>query len=87
MENVNKSYRRSLQRYNSKRKALRKKKLAALLYPDAEARPYYSNLHQYSKNKIHCSCPICSGKVATHGYTHSDLKKLEKINCDLKENI
>ena len=84
---MNKSYKRSLKRYNSKRKALRKRKLAALLYPDAEASPYYSNLHQYSKNKIHCSCWLCSGKVATHGYTHSDLKKLEKINQDLKENI
>lgn len=20
---------------------------------------YYDNLHQYSKNKIHCSCPLC----------------------------
>lgn len=20
---------------------------------------YYNNLHQYSKNKIHCSCPLC----------------------------
>ena len=23
----------------------------------------YSNLHQYSKNKIHCSCPLCSSKT------------------------
>ena len=23
----------------------------------------YDNLHQYSKNKIHCSCPICSAKT------------------------
>ena len=21
---------------------------------------YYDNLHQYSKNKIHCACPMCS---------------------------
>lgn len=24
---------------------------------------YYNNLHQYSKNKIHCSCPMCSQKT------------------------
>ena len=23
----------------------------------------YNNLHQYSKNKIHCSCPMCSVKT------------------------
>ncbi len=23
----------------------------------------YDNLHQYSKNKIHCSCPMCSAKT------------------------
>ena len=22
----------------------------------------YDNLHQYSKNKIHCSCPLCAAK-------------------------
>ena len=25
--------------------------------------PMYNNLHQYSKNKIHCSCPDCSPKT------------------------
>ena len=24
---------------------------------------YYDNLHEYSKNKIHCSCPMCSVKT------------------------
>lgn len=26
---------------------------------------WYDNLHQYSKNKIHCSCPMCSAKTNT----------------------
>jgi hypothetical protein len=30
--------------------------------------------HQYSKNKIHCSCPLCRFS----GPTYSDLKKTEK---------
>ena len=24
---------------------------------------FYKNLHKYSKNKIHCSCPLCSAKT------------------------
>ena len=30
--------------------------------------PFYNNLHQYSKNKIHCSCPDCSPKTRNKGY-------------------
>ena len=32
---------------------------------------FYKNLHQYSKNKIHCSCPICSAK--TNNKNRSDV--------------
>ena len=28
---------------------------------------WYDNLHQYSKNKIHCSCPMCSTKTRNKG--------------------
>jgi Mn-containing catalase len=28
--------------------------------------PYYDNIHQYSKNKIHCSCPKCANKYNKH---------------------
>ena len=27
----------------------------------------YHNLHQYSKNKVHCSCPMCSPKTRNKG--------------------
>ena len=50
----------------SKRKALRKKRLIERLHPSWE-QGYYDNLHQYSKNKIHCSCPICSTKTRNKG--------------------
>ena len=55
----------------SKRKALRKRRLADRLYrnwndPD-EPFNYYDNLHQYSKNKIHCDCPVCSAKTRNKG--------------------
>lgn len=35
-------------------KALRKQHII-----QASGFDYYNNLHQYSKNKIHCSCPMC----------------------------
>lgn len=51
------------------RKALRKRRLAREIYhtwgnSDWE---YYDNLHQFSKNKIHCSCPMCSTKTRNKG--------------------
>ena len=33
----------------------------------------YKNLHQYSKNKIHCSCPWCSPRTRNKG-RHRDTK-------------
>lgn len=29
-----------------------------------------------SKNKVHCSCPLCSKKTGKNGHTHSDKKKM-----------
>jgi len=43
-------------RHNDWKKAIRKKKII-----NAYGWDYYDNLHQYSKNKIHCSCPLCRG--------------------------
>ena len=48
-------------RHISKTKALRKKKIAETVYHMCS--PYYDNLHQFSKNKIHCSCPLCNQKT------------------------
>ena len=47
----------------SKRKAIRKRRIAEEIYPGEKNNPRYDNLHQYSKNKIHCSCPMCSAKT------------------------
>lgn len=48
-------------------KALRKKRIAREVYQSwDEEWEYYNNLHQYSKNKVHCSCPICSGLNKTN---------------------
>ena len=50
----------------SDRKARRKKYLSELW----QVTPWYNNLHQYSKNKIHCSCGMCSCKTNQH-HEHS----------------
>ena len=42
-------------RHNDWKKAIRKRKIIRQYGFD-----YYDNLHQYSKNKIHCSCGMCS---------------------------
>lgn len=58
------------QAYNrdvSMRKALRKRRIAREVYYDGDTHPYYNNLHQYSKNKIHCSCSMCSAKTRNKG--------------------
>ena len=62
--------RRKTSAYNrdvSRRKALRKRRIAEEVYSDGKEYPYYDNLHQYSKNKIHCSCPLCSVKTKNKG--------------------
>lgn len=41
--------------------AIRKKRITEQVYHMSDC-PYYSNLHQFSKNKIHCSCWMCSNK-------------------------
>lgn len=43
--------------------------------------PLYDNLHQYSKNAIHCSCPLC----AFNSVTMSDKRKNIDDNQKLKD--
>lgn len=51
------------------RKARRKRRLDRELTPAwSSIWMYYNNLHQYSKNKIHCSCPDCSPKTRNKGH-------------------
>ena len=44
-------------RANNWKHAIRKRKIARAVYHSDK--DYYDNLHQFSKNKIHCSCPNC----------------------------
>lgn len=49
------------------RKALRKKRISDTYYLCQNHDPWFDNLHQYSKNKIHCSCHCCSTKTRNKG--------------------
>lgn len=50
---------------------------------------YYDNLHQYSKNKIHCSCPLCREQRTNSPKTFSisDQKKIEKLDNQINEVV
>lgn len=70
---------RAERRKNDYNKAIRKKNIV-----ESHGISYYDNLHQYSKNKVHCSCPLCAGKTDTnskHGMTHSDRLKIDSMNA------
>ena len=84
----------------SRRKALRKKRITEHYYWHREnGEPYYDNLHQFSKNKIHCSCPMCSQKTKnkgkrkrknynpTHNYKASDLRRKVLMDYDEAETL
>lgn len=79
-----KSSRRSIRRKRNFSKAKRKRKIDCTVHNNS---PWYNNLHQYSKNKIHCSCPLCAFNHPKNGwksYTHSDLKRLEKVKYETR---
>ena len=81
-------------------KALRKRRIDRAVYHyyyrDRDY-GFYNNLHQYSKNKIHCSCPLCSAKTRNKGrrdrknyapslnYKHSDIKKIQRLEYSLED--
>ena len=83
------------------RHAIRKRRIAREVYPYDFGWEYYSNLHQFSKKKIHCSCPFCSAKTRNKGkrkknahgfspainYKPSDLKKIQRLNFSEEEYL
>lgn len=87
----------ALKRHNDWKKAIRKKNICEQVY----GIEYYNNLHQYSKNKVHCSCPLCAAKTGdahnnrkitgTHqrygkkNWKIGDKRKIQILNDKLKE--
>jgi len=76
-------------RHNDWSKALRKRNICRKYY----GFEWYDNLHQYSKNKIHCSCPMCRAKSndrnAKYGskvnWPMSDKRRFEDMDEQLEE--
>ena len=54
---------RAKRRKTDYKKAVRKKRITEEIYNSGEYGGYFNNLHQFSKNKIHCSCPMCRAKT------------------------
>lgn len=65
-------------RHNDWKKAIRKQKIIQQYGFD-----YYDNLHQYSKNKIHCSCPLCANKTRENNLPIRDKKRREEMEEQL----
>ena len=91
---------RAYNRDVSRRKALRKRRIAREIFTNWLTKDLYDNLHQYSKNKIHCDCPLCSAKTKNKGrrrhkhgnyapsinYSISDIrKKMRMDNGEFEE--
>ena len=88
---------RAERRHNDKKKALRKRYITRNAYYSysIDMQEYYDNLHQYSKNKIHCSCPMCTQKTNNRGrrkwygkgsknWKHSKQKKINRLESQLE---
>ena len=82
---------RAEKRHNDWKKAIRKRKITRLWGWQED---YYDNLHQYSKNKIHCSCSLCRSKTNPKrgqgcgpgmNWSESDKRKLESMDEQIQE--
>lgn len=64
-----------------------KRKARIDLARSCDGLPLYDNLHQYSKNKIHCSCRLCRGKdyFGRHITTEQEVKSHDEMLAELKE--
>lgn len=79
-------------RKNSIKKALRKRRIDRETRGDGSQ--MYDNLHEYSKGKIHCSCPMCRQKTRpkkmAYGskaemWKNNDLRRFDSMRDDMLE--
>lgn len=91
---VEKNKGRAKRRKTDAKKAIHKQKIAL----NVKGWKQFDNLHQYSKNKIHCSCSMCRAKTKKKenklgtfhrngkNWKHSDLQKIESAKEKEKES-
>lgn len=82
-----KNKRRGVRRKRDWQKAKRKQKIDLKSQNFEGAVPWYDNLHQYSKNKIHCSCCLCRGKDyhGRHILTNQEVRSMDEFKVELAE--
>ena len=90
---------RAWRRYKNYAKAMRKRKIDMssnwwfkkynndpfTFWIDGYRCGWYDNLHQYSKNKIHCSCPMCSAKTRNKGKRRHNKPYAPSINYSMMD--
>ena len=71
-------------------KALRKYRIYKVVYPNnkdwADYLLEHKGLNSFSKNKIHCSCPLCSEKSTILGSPISDKRRIAAMENNLEES-
>lgn len=83
---------RAEKRHNDWKKAIRKRRIVKEVYCWNDE--WYDNLHQYSKNKVHCSCPFCRAKTAKKkqvwsggkNWSVTDERRIEEMNDQIFDN-
>ena len=89
---------RAERRHNDWKKAIRKRNICLDGWDHSD---WYDNLHQYSKNKIHCSCGLCGSKTKNKGrrrqrpYNYMPSynptipmqRRIDEMNYELREEI
>lgn len=84
-------------RHNDWIKAIRKRRISREISGPISQHDLYDNLHQYSKNTIHCSCPLCRAKTSKlkmrkcggpggKNWPIADEKRIEEMNDQLLDN-
>ena len=84
-EFAQKPNKRALRRKLNMSKARRKAFISRSVY----GLDWYRHLHQYSKNKVHCSCNLCRFRSSFEPDEKpvQDLKRLEDMEEQLKEIV
>lgn len=77
------SYTRKMDWKHAIRKRRIDREVSAYVWPE-----FYNNLHQYSKNKIHCSCWMCRARGLYKGSnsklarSHTEQRLLDRMNYE-----
>ena len=85
LEMPKKNKRRAKRRKQDVTKAIRKRSICNTMY----GKDWYDNLHQYSKNKVHCSCNMCRFRPVWNPDAKpvSDMRKADAMDYKMDEYL